>query len=202
VHILKAAPELATAALLAALWIEPQRFSVEWFRSGVLTMLLEFFVIHASGFMAVLVHDPESSRRTRSVQLIGLAALYLLFISAFAWGFDAWWMVGAFAWLCFSKLQAVWSAAQPTERDRTLAIVSWALSVVVYIGAVAVTVFVDVPSMGVTAGIQAASGFDPKGGVWETESHRALAGGVVYFCVMGLSRPLLAWAFAERTVGQ
>jgi len=42
------------------------RFGIEWFRGGVLALLLEFFVIHAGGFMAVVMYDPETAPRTRS----------------------------------------------------------------------------------------------------------------------------------------
>src|SRR5690242_16298590 len=111
------------------------RFGIEWFRGGVLALLLEFFVIHAGGFMAVVMYDPGTAPRTRTLQVAGLGAFYLLFISAFAWGFDAWWMLWAFAWLVFSKVQAIWTGAAPTERDRAHAITSWALSVAVYLGA-------------------------------------------------------------------
>ena len=196
--VLKAFPELLSAALLLSIWVEPQRFGIDWFRSGVLTLLLEFFVIHAGGFMAVLMYDPDTPRGKRGLQVGGLAVGYLLFISAFAWGFDAWWMLWTFVWLCFSKLQAIWTGSVPEEKDRTLAIVSWALSVAVYLGAVSLTVFVFVPPLGITAAVRDAAHFDPNGGVWEAEPHRALAGAVLYFTVMGLSRPLLAWAFGKR----
>ena len=197
-YILKALPELLSAALLLALWVEPQRFDIGWFRSGVLTLLLEFFVIHASGFMAVLMYAPGTPAARRSLLVAGLGAFYLVFISGFAWVFDAWWMLGAFAWLCFGKLQAIWTGAAPTERDRTHAIVSWALSVAVFLGAVSFTVMVDVPLLGAGPEVRDAAGFDANGGVWEAEPHRALAGAVLYFTLMGLSRPLLARAFAVR----
>jgi hypothetical protein len=193
--LLKAFPELISAGLLLAVWIEPQRFGVEWFRAGVLALLLEFFAIHAGGFMAVTVIDPAASRVARSLRLAGWSAGYLAFIALFAWGFDAGWMVGAFAWLCFSKLQAVWSDAAPTERDRTLAVVGWALSVAVFLGAVGLTATLDMPVLGATAAVRDAAGFDAGGGLWEAEPHRALAGAVLYFAVMGFSRPLLARAF-------
>ena len=196
--VLKAFPELISATLLLALWIEPQRFGIEWFRSGVLALMLEFFVIHAGGFMAVTVTDPEASPRLRALRLAGWTAGYLLFIALFAWGFEAWWMVAAFAWLCFSKLQAIWTDAAPTERDRTHAVVSWALSVAVFLGAIGLTVESDVPMLGATAAVRDAAGFDAAGGVWEAEPHRAIAGAVLYFTIMGLSRPFLALGFAGR----
>src|SRR5262245_62146124 len=139
IHLLKAFPELISAGLFYALWAEPLRFGIDWFRSGVFALLLEFFVIHAGGFMAVLVYDPETSRMARSLQIAALSLFYLLMISAFAWGFDAWWMLVAFLWLLFSKLQAIWSGAAPVERDRAVAITSWALSVAVFLGSVGAT---------------------------------------------------------------
>jgi len=190
--MLKALPELFSAWILYTLWAEPERFGMEWFRSGVLTMLLEFFVVHATGFMSVLMYDPETSKSTRSLQIGGLGLFYFLFIGAFAWGFNASWMLWAFAWLCFSKLQAVWTGGPPTEKDRFVAMASWALSVAVYLGSVAASVILDLPRLGVTDRIRDAAGFDANGGVWEAEPHRALAGAVLYFAIMGLSRPLFA----------
>jgi hypothetical protein len=193
-----------SAALLLALWIEPQRFGTEWFRAGVLTLLLEFFVLNASGFLAVLVYDPESSAKKRSLQVAALGVGYLVFISAFALAFNAWWMLGAFAWLCFSKIQAIWTSAPPTERDRWHAGASWALGVSVYLGAVFLSVsFYPLPPLGVGPEILDAAGFDAKSsGIWEAEPHRALAGGVLYFALMGLCRPFLAWAQARPVRSQ
>ena len=172
------------------------RFGVEWFRSGVFALLLEFFVLNSGGFMAVLMYDPETVPRTRLLQIAGLGAFYLLFISAFAWGFDAWWMLAAFAWLTFGKLQAIWTGAPPTERDRAHAITSWALGVAVFLASAFATALLDVPALGATPEVRDAAGFDGKStGLWEAEPHRAIAGAVLYFAVMGLSRPLLARAF-------
>jgi hypothetical protein len=191
--LLKALPELISAAILLDLWLHPLRFGTEWFRAGVLTLLLEFFVIHSSGFMAVLLYDPEKPKRKRALQVGGLAAGYLLFMSAFAWGFDAWWMLLAFAWLSLTKILGIWSGTQPIEKDRYVAISSWALSIAVYLAAVAATAIMeDVPQLGVTEAIRDAAGFNAEGGVWEASPWRALAGGVVYYAVMALSRPLFA----------
>jgi len=198
-HLGKAIPELISAAILAALWIEPQRFNVSWFRSGVFALLLEFFAIHAGGFMAVTVTDPEATRRQRTLRMLGWTAGYLAFVGLFALGFQAWWMVPAFAWFCFSKLQAVWMGGTITERDRWLAITSWALSVAVFLGSVFATAALDVPAFGAGPAMRDAAGFDGKStGLWEAEPHRAIAGAVLYFTIMGLSRPFFSWGFAER----
>ena len=191
--LLKALPELISAAILLAIWVEPLRFGADWFRSGVLTLLLEFFVVHASGFMAALMYDPETPKAKRSLRIAGLGAFYLLFLSAFAWGFDAWWMLLAFLWLLFGKLQAIWTGGTPVERDRQIAMMSWALGVAVYLGSVAATAILDVPRLGVTDAVRDAAGFSGASkGLWEAEPWRALAGAVLYFTIMGLSRPLFA----------
>ena len=177
-HALKAVPELLSAALLLALWVEPQRFGAEWFRAGVLTLLLEFFVLNAGGFLAFLMYDPETSARKRILRVAALGAGYLAFISAFALAFDAWWMLTAFAWLCFSKIQAIWTGAPPTERNQFHAGASWALGVAVYLGAVFLSAMVyPLPPLGVGPEILEGARFDAKSsGIWEAEPHRALAG--------------------------
>jgi hypothetical protein len=197
-HLVKAIPDLVTAGFLYWLWIDPAHFGVPAFRAAVFTLLLEFFVIHAGGFMAVTVYDPAATRRTRILRLAGWTAGYLAAVSLFALGFDAWWMVGAFCWFCFAKLQALWTGAPLAERDRSHAVASWALSVVVFLGAIFATVELAVPELGADQAIREAAGFAGEGGVWEREPHRALAGAVLYFALMGLARPLLAWAFAPR----
>ena len=169
------------------------RFGTEWFRGAVFTLLLEFFVLNSGGFLAVLMYDPETRPRTRMLQISGLGVFYFLFIGAFAWGFDAWWMLLAFAWLIFGKLQATWTGAQPTEEDRFHAIASWALGVAVFLGSVFATAALDVPTFGSTAEVRDAAGFDGKStGLWEAEPHRTIAAAVLYFTIMGLSRPPMA----------
>jgi len=193
----KGLPDLFTAGLLYVIWSEPMRFGMEWFRAASLAMLLEFFVIHAGGFMAVTVVDPEATKTARLLRLLGWSAGYMAFIALFAIGLDAAWLPWAFAWFCFSKVQAIWTVAPPTEADRGHAMSAWALSVVLYLGSVLATSFYDeVPELGASAYVRIAAGFT-GGGLWESEPHRALAAGVLYFGAMGMLRPLLAWGFAR-----
>jgi hypothetical protein len=53
--------------------------------------------------------------------------------------------------------------------------------------------------LGATAEVRDAAHFDPKGGAWEAEPHRALAGAVLYYTIMGLARPLLARLFGVKS---
>ena len=192
-HVLKALPELISAGLLFMLWNEPQRFGAEWFKAGALTMLLEFFVVHSAGVLALVMNNTENPKKVRALQVLFLFTFYVGFLIGYAHSYDAWWMLYAFLWLLFSKLQAIWSGGAPVERDRAVAITSWALSVAVFLGSVGATAALDVPRLGVTDAVRDAAGFSGTStGLWEAEPWRALAGAVLYFTIMGLSRPLFA----------
>ena len=67
-------------------------------------MLVEFFLIHATGFFTAIANQPRSDRRLRIVGVLGLSLFYLLMIGAFAWTFGEWWPLLAFGWLAVGKL--------------------------------------------------------------------------------------------------
>lgn len=201
-----AVPDLLTAAGFLLVWLRVDLAHAHWVMTGVITMLLEFFVVHASGFYAVVMYG-EDTRGRRTLYLAGLAALYLLMISAFAWGFHAWWMVGAFFWLSLGKVLAVWRSPARVRDDpdrsaqQNAAIVAWALSAAGYLGAVAASVLLDWPAHAVSPEVISAAGFD-GGGEWEKAPYRALAGGVLYFTGMALLRTLIRLVLLRWRQGQ
>lgn len=195
--LLAAIPDLLTAAGFLLVWMHTDQFGPKWVATGVTTMLLEFFVVHASGFFAVVMYG-DSPRAKRVLYLAGLASLYLLLISGFAWGFHAWWMIGAFFWLSLGKMLTAWQV--PTKgrgfeqqfNQQFMAMAAWALSVVAYLGAVAAGSTLDLPAYGVTPEVTTAAGFDvSSSGEWESKPYRALAAGAIYFAAMGVLRTLL-----------
>lgn len=202
--LLAAIPDLLTAAGFLLVWMHTEWFKPQWVATGMTTMLLEFFVVHASGFYAVVMYG-DDTRGRRVLYLAGLASLYLLLISAFAWAFHAWWMIGAFFWLSVGKMLSVWNGpakARTFEQSfdrQMMAMAAWALSVVVYLGAIGASVMVDWPPYGVTPEVTTAAGFDVKSsGMWEATPYRALAGGALYFGLMGLLRTLLRLILTRR----
>lgn len=189
--ILAAVPDLLTAAAFLLVWLRTDLAGPYWVATGVTTFLLEFFIVHASGFYAVLMYG-EGTPARRSLQLGALSLFYFLMIGAFAWGLHAWWMVGAFFWLTLGKLLAVWSPRGSRERGRQqmAAIIAWAASVACYLGAVGASVMVEWPAYGVTPEVIAAAGFSGHGD-WEEMPWHALAGGAIYFGVMAVVRTLI-----------
>ncbi|MBL6750704.1 MAG: hypothetical protein ISP90_09280 [Nevskia sp.] len=197
---LAALPDLLTAAGMLLVWLRPDLVGADWVARGVTTMLLEFFVVHASGFFAVVMYS-DVSRLKRSLALGGLAAIYLAMLAAFAWGLHAWWMVSAFFWLTFGKIQAVWTGPRRREgsREQNAAIVAWAAGTACYLAAVSATALLQWPVLGVTPQVAAAAGFQGTG-LWEQQPHTALAAGVLYFGAMALVRVLVRrWLLAGRS---
>ena len=188
--LLAALPDLLTAAGFLLIWMRPDLTGPGWVGTGVATLLMEFLVVHSSGFYAVIYYG-DGPRRKRALMLMGLASLYLLLLCGA--GLHAWWMVGAFFWLSFGKALSLWTAKGSPDAgvSQGIAIGAWALSVAVYLFAVALSAMLVWPRLGVTPAVQAATGLDPDGGVWEAQPWAALAGGAVYFSLLGLLRTLL-----------
>ncbi len=101
-----ALPDALTATFFTVVWIEPFAFGALSVRTALLTMLVEFILVHATGFLTVLALG-DTSRTKRVLALVGASFFYLLFIAAFAWSFRGWWPFLAFLWLVVGKL--IWS---------------------------------------------------------------------------------------------
>jgi hypothetical protein len=197
--LLAALPDLLTAAGFLLIWMRPDLTGAGWVSTGVATLLMEFLVVHSSGFYAFIYYG-DGPRRKRVMMLMGLAAVYLLLLCGFAAGLHAWWMVGAFFWLSFSKALGMWTSKASPDASLSLgiAIGAWALSVAVYLFTVVLSASLYVPRLGVTPEIQAATGLKADGGVWEAQPWAALAGGALYFTLVGLLRTLLRLIVRRR----
>ena len=58
-------------------------------KTGVLVVLMEFFVIHSTGFMLATVYNDRVSSGRRTLAVLGFAALYTLFVALISMIFDA-----------------------------------------------------------------------------------------------------------------
>src|SRR5690606_4733281 len=79
-----ALPDGLTAAAFAAIWISPFVFGEAGVRTAMLVMLLEFFLVHATGFFTAFVMAPGLARGKRVAAILGLSLFYLLMIGALA----------------------------------------------------------------------------------------------------------------------
>jgi hypothetical protein len=189
-------PDALTAGLFLAVWLDPFVFGALSVKTAMLTMLVEFFLIHATGFFTALVNQPDMMPRGQRWAVIGaLCGFYVLMIGAFAWSFGEWWPLLAFAWLVVGKFLWIRRDGPPgDDGDRTmLPMAAWAGSVVAYLLSCMATVIPDVPTLGMPLSLQPSFGLgEDSGGLWIDEPHRVVAMGVLYFSLLAAGKLLVA----------
>lgn len=176
-----ALPDAVVACAFLVVWLSPFAFGERTVRNALLTMLIEFIVVHASGFLGAVALASERPRRQRLLALAGFGAFYALFIAAFVAIFDEIWPIWVFLWLLLGKLSYIVGRRDPrndalVERQK----LGWAMSVVFYVCGTFLTLFLPLPRLGMTTAAQADFGLT-GGGVWVDEPHRVVAFGLLYF---------------------
>jgi hypothetical protein len=217
-------PDAVTAGWFTLVWWRPLLFGALSVQTAMLTMLLEFFLVHGTGFFTVLSNARDLSPWKRTGAMLALSLFYFLMLTAFALSYHAFWPILAFAWLLVGKIAWVWSSARAGKRTSTRdagaapgfgaggeitfrQMAAWAGSVVLFLIGAVVTSGMDVPRWGMTADVQPAFGLDMASeGLWESQPHRVVAFGVFYFAVTFAVKALLAlfdaWAARKQARGQ
>ncbi|AWV07492.1 hypothetical protein [Marilutibacter maris] len=181
-----ALPDALTAGFFALVWIAPQLPGAGAIRTGMLMMMVEFVLLHASAMIGSIALNAASSRRKKLAAVGGFAAMYLLFIAAWTWQFRAWWPLLAFGWLVLGK---AWLAFQPLppEQRRQQMHSEWAVGVMAYLAGAFATVFLPIPRLGMTPSIVAEAAL-PGGGLWVSKPQTVIAFGVFYFGVLAVTK--------------
>ncbi len=187
-----ALPDGITAAGFALVWLFPFALDELSVRTALLVMVLEFFLIHATGFFTAIGGAPRIRRAWRMLALAGLTLFYLAMVGAFAMSFGEWWPVLAFLWLAVGKAAWAWGT-RPGDGDDAMVMpmVAWAGSVVAYLFGAFLTILVPVPRLGMTGQVQPRFGLE-GGGLWIEEPHRVVAFGLVYFGLLCAAKLVLA----------
>lgn len=187
-----ALPDGITAGMFAVVWWSPFALGPLSVKTALLVMLVEFFLIHATGFFTAIGGSAKVPRTTRMLSLLGLTAFYLVMVGAFAWSFQEWWPLLAFLWLAVGK--AVWAwGTRPGVSDaaHASAMAAWGGSVVAYIFGAFLTILVPVPRLGMTEALQEGFGLD-GGGLWIEQPQRVVAFGLVYFGLLCIGKLVAA----------
>lgn len=182
-RLLSAVPDTLTAMLFLIVWVAPLHFGESSVRNGMLIMLVEFILVHASGFIGAQLLGTRKTSREKFLFVAGFGLFYLIFISAWAWSFRQWWPFLAFGWLLVGKFTTSMDARLPSDERKLRMQSDWALGALAYIGGVFATILLPVPRLGITPDI--ISQLDlPGGGMWIDEPQRVIAFGVIYFGVL------------------
>lgn len=192
-----AVPDAALATAFLVTWLRPFALGERVVEYFLITMLLEFIIVHSTALMGAVAMSDEPGR-AKLKSLVGLAGLYTLFVAGFAVGFGVWWPLLAFWGLTFNRMLGVILGEAPRGRERQYVKAGWALSVVYFlVGATAVT-FLPIPELGVTPDVRAQLAL-PGGGLWIDEPQRVLAFGVFYFGLTAVGEAL-GWGRSETAL--
>ena len=172
-----ALPDAATSAIFLTAWIAPGALGPMWVKNLMLTMLIEFVVMHSGAFYFAIVSG-DGSRVMRSIRLIGLTAFYGAFIVAFSFAFKSTWPLFAFGWLLVSRFASLWTNQSAAKRE--LMSRTWIRSLLYYLGGVFATLLIPLPQFGLTHAFVASMQLSGSG-LWIEKPQTVIVFGALYF---------------------
>ncbi|MDA0833224.1 MAG: hypothetical protein O2955_06735 [Planctomycetota bacterium] len=193
--VIAALPDIALAGAFLITWISPYTFGDTAVRYFMLTMLLEFIIVHSSAFMGNVIFS-RGSKSGRVIALVGLGLFYSLFVGGFAIGFGEWWPIYAFWGLTFNRMLGVIIGDAVEGQESLYVRAGWALSAIYYLAGAFLTTLLPLPSLGITPPVRDTLDL-PGDGLWIDEPYRVLAFGFLYFALTAVGE-LRGWAKNEQ----
>jgi hypothetical protein len=166
------------AAMFLITWFRPDTFGPLTVHHLTFLMLMEFLVVHASGFLGAIAAKDEP-RWGRAVMFGGLGAFYMIFAVGFAFMYGGWWPLWAFWGLLLSRFPTV-VLRPPDLRGQAALMANWAAMTGLYLGGTFLTAVFPIPRFGVTRDVIEAQHFTGTG-LWPDEPYRVMAFGAIYF---------------------
>ncbi len=173
-------PDLLTGIACVIVWVSPLTFGQGAVKTVVLMMLMEFLIVHGTGFFTAIAFAEGTTPRRQLGAMACMLGFYALFVGAFAWSFKAWWPVWVFTWLVASKAAWIFSSTRERAIEANPQTQAWAFSTVAYLAAVGLTLFLPVPELGITASIRPELGLSGSG-EWIDHPHVAVAAMAFYY---------------------
>lgn len=193
--LIAALPDLALGAMFVVTWAVPDALGRRMVAYLMGVMLLEFVIIHSSGFMGV-VWLGDKTRTERVLTLLGIATFYSVFAGGLALVFESWWPFIGFWGLTANKLLGVLVGRSPREMELDLLQHGWGGALALYVLAVTVTILAPLPALGVTRDVLSSQRLPGAGLPWTDEPQRVIAAGYLYFTALALSEMTdFAWVF-------
>ncbi len=192
-HIVSAAPDAGLAGLFLLTWVAPTLFGPTMVRTLMLTMLMEFIVVHSACFMGLTAYSRATAAK-KALTIAAFGLFYSIFVGGFSLAFATWSPLVGFWILAINRLLLALTTSSATGEAPQVVRAIWSWSVVAYVGGVFVTLLLPLPALGITPAVVAAQHIPGKG-IWVTQPHRVIAFGLVYYAAMaavGLSPALLA----------
>jgi hypothetical protein len=179
-RLIGALPDALTGCACLVVWVAPLALGQGAVKTVVLMMLMEFLLVHGTGFFTAIVFADGMSKAKRLLMMAGLLCFYGLFVAAFCFAFEAWWPVWMFLWLVLSKAAWVFLSGRDRVQEAQRQLQAWAFSTAAYICAVFAGLLLPLPRLGLTEAAVAQLGL-PGSGEWVERPHTAVAGMALYY---------------------
>jgi hypothetical protein len=176
---LSALPDVVLGGVLLVTWVAPHVFGEGVLRYALLTMLMEFVVVHSSGFMGLVLFGMSLTVVKKALAAVGLGLVYSTILVGFALSIEAWWPLWTFWGLTFNRLTNALFSGRAGRQARTRITNDWATSAAWYLLWVFSTLL-PFPALGITPEVVASAGL-PGRGLWVEEPHRVIVAGAGYF---------------------
>lgn len=179
--VVAAMPDLAFSAIFLAAWIVPGVFGTERIADLVSAMVLEFFVIHSSFFMAGVIHD-DSPPLKKATGVFFLGLFYSVILGGISFSSGNWFLLAAFWILIVNRMmESLRKGPSIGGEMKALTTTAWIANAIFYIIAVTITSILPVPDFGQSITIDSGD----SSGLWVEEPQRAMATGFLYFGASG-----------------
>ncbi len=178
-----ALPDGVSAFAFLVVWIAPFAFGPHAVKNAMLVMMVEFFVIHASGMIGATVLREDIARGKRVATVLGFGAFYLLFVSVWSLVFQVWWPFVAFGWLLVGKLVLALDLSRTSAERRAAMQTRWGMSILVFVLGAFATTILPLPRLGIGVDLVSRLGL-PGTGLWVEQPHRVVAFGFFYFTTL------------------
>jgi len=198
-RLIAAIPDALTSAVFVYAWVMPLDWRPDLVKQLMLTMLIEFLVVHSSGFFGVTIYSSDVPRLRKTLVVAGFAGFYFMFVGGFCLAFHETWPLYAFGWLVFSKFLIVWTSPRPHAEEVGRQTAMWAASALYYLAGAFATAFLHVPQLGITDAVRPELGLS-GGGLWIDQPQTVIAFGALYFALLSLTK-LLSRATPHNMAG-
>lgn len=182
---LAALPDAVTALYFLSLWWFPLLLGQYAVRNGMLLVLVEFLMLHASIIIGGTLLSPDIPRLTKVKRLGGFALLYGLFVGIWSFTFQAWWPLLAFGWLLAIKFSVLFGRDMDNAVRLQRLKETWAIAAAAYIVGAVLTTFLWIPALGITASVRTQLEL-PGGGLWVEQPQKVVVFGLLYFAALAL----------------
>ena len=94
--------DLLSAGIFFWVWLDPTGWRYDLVGYGLLIMVMEFALIHASGMFGI-TRDPAHPHPVAGKAALGMLGFYVLLVAGFALSFDDLWVLADAVWLLIAK---------------------------------------------------------------------------------------------------